>query len=146
MKAFFKDIFEYHHHYNQKLAGQLITHETLISEKTIPLFSHAINAHQIWNSRILQTKPVGVHQLHSLERCKALDNSNYRNTLKILNSFALEATITYQNSAGDIFNNSIREILFHIANHFTHHRGQIVSDLREHGIVPIKTDYIFYKR
>lgn len=40
----------------------------------------------------------------------------------------------------------IQQILFHIANHFTHHRGQIISDLRQNGIEPRISDYIFYKR
>jgi uncharacterized damage-inducible protein DinB len=42
--------------------------------------------------------------------------------------------------------NSIQQILFHVANHFSHHKGQIISDLRQSGIDPIVIDYIFYKR
>ncbi|MCB0374538.1 MAG: damage-inducible protein DinB [Sinomicrobium sp.] len=146
MKAFFNDIFEYHHLINQKLADELSKNSGRIPERTIPLFSHTVNAHQIWNSRILQTAPVAPNQVYTLEACKQIDNSNYRNTLKILRSFVLESEIAYQNSKGESFKNSIREILFHVANHTSHHRGQIVSDMRQSGIVPIITDYIFYKR
>ena len=146
MIEFFKDIFEYHNHFNQKLADLLIVNSNKITERTIPLFSHSINAHQIWNSRILETKSLAVHQIHTLEKCKELDDQNYNDSLDILSDFDLSKKISYKISGGIEFENSIQQILFHIANHFTHHRGQIISDLRQSGIEPIITDYIFYKR
>ena len=146
MIEFFKDIFEYHNHFNQKLADLLIVNSNKITERTIPLFSHSINAHQIWNSRILETKSLAVHQIHTLEKCKELDDQNYNDSLDILSDFDLSKKISYKISGGIEFENSIQQILFHIANHFTHHRGQIISDLRQNGIEPIITDYIFYKR
>ncbi|RAV29320.1 DinB family protein [Sinomicrobium soli] len=146
MKAFFRDIFEFHHHFNQKLAGQLLDLEEKLPERTVSLFSHSLNAHQIWNARIIRKKTLGVHQLHTLEECKRIDRENYDETLKILDERELDETIVYTNSKGDKFSNSIREILFHIANHHSHHRGQIVSDIRLAGVAPIVTDYIFYKR
>ena len=146
MIEFFKDIFEYHNHFNQKLADLLIANRNKLTERTIPLFSHSINAHQIWNSRILETKSLAVHQIHTLEKCKELDNQNYNDSLDILSDFDLAKKKSYKTSGRIEFENSIQQILFHIANHFTHHRGQIISDLRQSGIEPIITDYIFYKR
>lgn len=145
MKAFFKDIFEYHHHFNQKLAGILNIH-TQINEKTLRLFSHTINAHQIWNARITGAQPLGVHEQHSMEVCCQLDIQNLKDTLMILSEYDLSINIKYQNSSGKEFQNSIRDILFHIANHTTHHKGQIIASLRQSGIEPPITDYIFYKR
>ncbi len=146
MKEFFKDIFEYHNHFNQKLIEQLIDNESELSERIIPLLSHSINAQQIWNARIMEKEKLGVHQVHTLEKCKGIDNENYRKTLEILDKRELDETIIYMNSKGTEFNNSIQQILFHVANHFSHHKGQIISDLRQSGIDPIVTDYIFYKR
>jgi len=146
MKLFFQDIFEYHHHFNQMLAGQLTENEAKITDRSIPLFSHIVNAHQIWNSRILQTASTGVNDVHILEKCISFDDSNYHDTLKILDEFDLDTRISYHNTKGDQYTNSIQQILFHVANHTTHHRGQIISDLRQRGIEPLVTDYIFYKR
>lgn len=84
--------------------------------------------------------------MHSLIECKKIDNDNYTNVLKIVNECKMDDLIFYKNSKGNQFNNSIQQILFHVVNHFTHHRGQIISDLRQNGIDPIITDYIFYKR
>lgn len=146
MKTFFKDIFEYHHHFNQKLIEQLDVHEINISESSLRLISHAINAHQIWNARISNKTTLGVHELHALEVCKRIDHENFYETLEILNTHALDEPILYENSKGDKFNNTVQDILFHIANHFSHHKGQIIMELRQNGIDPIVTDYIFYKR
>ena len=145
MKEFFKDIFEYHHHFNQKLVALFIENKDSLSERTIPLFSHNINAHQIWNSRILGKTPLGVHQLHNLETCKSLDDSNLEDTLLIISEFDFGKRIKYKNSSGGEFENSVQEILFHISNHSTHHKGQLISDLRQNGIAPMITDYIYYK-
>ncbi|MEQ9287270.1 MAG: DinB family protein [Cyclobacteriaceae bacterium] len=146
MKDFFEDIFEYHHHFNQKLADLLIENLQKLSDRSIPLFSHSINAHQIWNSRIVKENPLGVNDIHTLEKCKVLDDRNYDKTKQILRDTELETIIAYTTTSGVEYKNSIKEILFQIANHFTHHRGQIISDLRQNGIKPIATDYIFYKR
>ncbi|MAT90594.1 MAG: damage-inducible protein DinB [Flavobacteriaceae bacterium] len=146
MKEFFKDIFDYHHHFNQKILQQLQSYSSNLSERTQPLFSHIINAHQIWNARVANTKELGVHQLHSFSECKNLDLLNYQKTLTIINERDLDETVSYQNSKGMSFTNTLQDILFHIANHTTHHRGQIISDLRASGVAPIATDYIFFKR
>ena len=146
MKEFFKDIFEYHNHFNQKLIDQLIKNEKSISDRTIPLLSHLINAQQIWNARITYKEKLGVHAEHTLQECKRIDSENYNETLEILKNHELTENILYSNSKGTEFNNTIQQILFHIANHFSHHKGQIISDLRQNGIIPIVTDYIFYKR
>ncbi|SMD34598.1 Uncharacterized damage-inducible protein DinB (forms a four-helix bundle) [Reichenbachiella faecimaris] len=146
MKPFFQNLFEFHHHTNQQLADQLIAHENQLTERSIPLFSHNINAHQIWNARILGKQPLDVFQVHSLVACKAMDQTNFTDSLKIIKAFDLDLKLTYTNSKKQTFNNSIRDILFHVTNHHTHHRGQIISDLRQNGIPPIATDYIFYSR
>ena len=146
MNSFFKDIFAYHHHFNQKLIDQLINHERILTERTVPLFSHLVNAHQIWNARITGKERLGVHELHTLQACKRIDDDNYHGTLYILATRQLDEQINYSNSKGVESCNTIQQILFHISNHFSHHKGQIIGDLRQIGIEPIVTDYIYYKR
>jgi uncharacterized damage-inducible protein DinB len=48
--------------------------------------------------------------------------------------------------AGDSYQNKIEDILIHVGNHGTYHRGQIAMLLREKGYNPVSTDYILYDR
>lgn len=147
MNDFFKDIYTYHYHYNQKLIDLLEGSGLSIPDKVIPLLSHNLNAHHRWNVRILEIEPiVEVFEVHDLKKCRNLDKANYQQTLEIIDQFPMSQRVAYQNTKGDSFSNSVQEILFHAANHHTHHKGQIMSALRAGGIAPLVTDYIFYKR
>jgi uncharacterized damage-inducible protein DinB len=118
-----------------------------IPEKTLLLFNHILNTHEVWNSRInLQEPCFGAWEIHPASQFKILDHANYLNSLIIINSPDLENVINYSNSKAQFFTNSIRDILFHIINHSTYHRGQIAMELRTGQIDPVVTDYILYRR
>jgi uncharacterized damage-inducible protein DinB len=71
------------------------------------------------------------------------------NWLSYLNEHRMETfeeMIFYKNSTGKKYENTIREIITHVINHSTYHRGQIAMELRRLGIDPPPTDYIFYRR
>lgn len=145
MKAFFKNLFEYSHQYNQELINIFLVHTT--SEKSILLFSHMLNAHHIWNSRILNTETErGVWENVEISEMGKIAIDNFEKSLKIIDSIPLEMVIKYTNSKGDQFHNSVQDILFQIINHTTYHRGQIAVEFKIIGINPILSDYIFYKR
>lgn len=146
MKELFIDLFTYHHHFNQRLIGEFKTHGPKLPERSFPLWCHVLNAHQIWNARILKTVEFKVHQLHELDQLPVIDHTNYTDTLHILDKDNFESNITYKNSKGQEFTNTLRDILMHVANHTTHHRGQIISDFRQSGIDPLVTDFIFFRR
>lgn len=58
----------------------------------------------------------------------------------------LDQPITYTNSKGNSFTTALEDVIFHALNHETHHRGQIALVLRESGVAPPATDYIFFLR
>ncbi|HMV03624.1 MAG TPA: DinB family protein [Chitinophagales bacterium] len=147
MKIFLKELFEYNHHCNGKLAAVYVAHHEMLSENAIFLFNHILNAHQIWNNRILPMQSsFGVRQIHEIKQLKNIDTSNYEQTLLILESIDLSNSLAYTNSKGEAYNNIIQDILFHIINHSTYHRAQIASSFTQSGIEALSTDYIFYKR
>ncbi len=147
MKTFFKDLFEYNHHINQKLSDIFTNNQDKTSEKSVSLFNHILNAHQIWNNRINAIQPTfGIWVLHNTQDFKNIDKTNYEQTLYILDNFDLTESLNYSNSKGQPFNSSIRDIYFHVINHSTYHRGQIATEFKQHGLEPLVTDYIFYKR
>lgn len=147
MKTLFEELFAYNHHYNQKLADVIALNQDKIGEKSIKLFSHMLNAHHIWNTRILKRQNLhNVWDIRPFHMLNDIDKRNLEQTMLILNNVELETVILYTNSRGQSFENKVRDILFHVINHSTYHRGQIATDFRQNGIEPLSTDYIFYKR
>jgi len=67
----FREIFEYHFELNNQIIELLKKEMNSLPERTFPLFCHILNAHQIWNARILNQKSFGVHQIHEINNCKS---------------------------------------------------------------------------
>jgi len=140
------DLFEYTHHFNKQMIQYISENVSAVDDKTISLINHTLNAQQIWNSRILGEKTFEVWQINPLADLEKINDRNHEKSIGILNNCDLDKRIEYQNSKGTKFENSIFEMLFHAINHSTYHRGQINSLLKQSGLTPILTDYIFYKR
>lgn len=59
----------------------------------------------------------------------------------------LLAVLPYKNLKGEQFEQPVYEILTHLLNHGTYHRGQVVTMLRQVGVDKIpQTDYILFSR
>ncbi|MAP55229.1 DinB family protein [Altibacter sp.] len=147
MKDFFKTLFEYNHSCNHKMITLLAETPEAYSERAQTLLSHTFNAQHIWNSRILATQPhYGVWHLFERDELGEINDAHYAESLSILANQHLDLTVSYVNTRGEFFENSIQDILYHVINHSTYHRGQIMSELKLQGVSPIATDYIFYRR
>jgi uncharacterized damage-inducible protein DinB len=118
-----------------------------IPAKSLTLFSHILSAHHIWNHRILN-ETSGLKVWHDIPKreYQSINTDNHRVSLSILDHKDLSDQISYSNSKGEFFSNSIQDILFHVINHSNYHRAQIASDFKAAGLTPIVSDYIFYKR
>ena len=59
----------------------------------------------------------------------------------------LTTVYAYKNLKGDPFEDTVEDTLFHVVNHSSYHRGQIITMLREAGVVKVvSTDLIHYLR
>lgn len=147
MKQFFKGLFEYSHHYNQKLGNVFIEYPQKTSEKAIKLYNHILNAQQIWNNRIEgEQTTFGIWEIHPIEDCKNIDKINHEHSILILEKFDLSHSINYATFQKQPFSNKLQDIFFHVINHSTYHRAQIATEFKQNGLDPLLTDYIFYKR
>ena len=147
MKVFFNHLFDYNFYCNKKLIEECSKLDK-VTDKSIELFSHILNAHHIWNARILGN-PIkyGVWQVHPIQEWTDIHYENQRSSFGIItNAKDFEERIDYENTEGRLFTNTLQDMLFHIINHSTHHRAQISLDFRSHGLEPINMDYAFYKR
>ena len=146
MKTFFQELFQYNHHFNREILAVLNKNAASAAEKCTTLFSHMLNAHQIWNGRILADQPpFGSWDIHPIQDLAEIDKKNFEQSMFILDNFELSQIIQYTNSKGKVFNFSIRDVLFQAINHSTYHRGQIATIFRQSGLEPLLTDYIYYK-
>lgn len=147
MTAFFNEIFDYNFYCNKKLIDEcLALIEVPVKSKS--LFSHMLNAHHIWNARMLgKAAKFEVWQEHHTKDWVDIHYENQRSSFEIIsNTDEFHKRIDYENSEGRLFSNTLQDILFHIINHSTNHRGQIAVDFRSNGITPIDLDFIHYKR
>lgn len=119
-----------------------------VPSQSAKFFNHILNAHHIWNHRMLEKKhEFDPWQEHTIAAWEDIHYENQRTSFEIItNAEDFDRRIDYETTAGRLFTNDLKDILFHIINHSTHHRGQILMDLRTNGIEPKALDYIFYKR
>ncbi|AWX44714.1 hypothetical protein HME9304_01717 [Flagellimonas maritima] len=147
MKGFLHQLFDYNFYSNRKLIEQCMGMKE-VPEKSLELFNHILNAHHTWNKRIMgKPKEFDISHQHLLENWEDVHYENQRTSFEIItNTEDFSTRIDYESSEGRTFANELKDILFHIINHSTHHRGQILADFRTSGIEPESLDYIFYKR
>ncbi|MDB5258654.1 MAG: damage-inducible protein DinB [Chitinophagaceae bacterium] len=146
MKKFFRELFEYNHHFNQEVIAVLIKQPNQAPAKCIKLISHMLNTHQIWNNRIqsVPTEPARWDE-HSIQQFSEMERYNFEQSMHILDKFDLDEIITYKTGTGAVFHHSVRDLLYQVISHSTYHRGQVATAFRESGLEPLLTDYIYYK-
>lgn len=144
---FFKELFQYHYLFNKKFFQVFDQYKDKNLQDGIKLMCHILNAHHIWNHRILHTIPQrGVWDVYEPAVFTAINNDNHEQTLSILSNQPFNSLLTYTNSKGQAFSNTVQDILFHVINHTTYHKAQIATLFRSNGIEPLVMDYIVYKR
>lgn len=147
MKIAINDLLEYIQKSNHATIDLLVENKTNLPPKAIEIYSHMINAHHVWNARILGKKPFfKVWQTHSVEVFSEMNDENYLISKKILDNNELEKIISYQNNKGEAYQNTIKDIMFHIINHSSYHRGQVMLLVRNAGLGTIPTDYLLFRR
>ena len=145
---FVKKIYEYDHFENEvqlkklKEAGEIA--------EGIKLLSHVADAKLLWHERLQGNSPLGVewktYNYEVLEQRLKNADSAFQKYLSTLQEMDMDKIISYKNIKGDPFSEPLKDILFHVANHGTHHRGQISTILRQNNISPEPLDYIAYVR
>ena len=67
--------------------------------------------------------------------------------VKTLDENKIEEVLNYRNVKGEPFQSRIADIINHVVNHGTYHRGQLITMLRTVGFTDVSsTDYISYCR
>lgn len=147
MTNFFKDKFLYNYQSNQRVIQLIERDPTLYTAKIRKLLSHTLNAQHIWNHRILGQREVyGVWDKYAITELHSINTEYHQSSLAILKSKENNELVSYVNSEGTSFSSYVEDILYHIVNHGTYHRGQIMTLLKAEGATPLVTDFIHFKR
>ncbi len=57
---------------------------------------------------------------------------------------SLHQVLKYVNTKGQAFQYPLIDVMQHLVNHSSYHRGQVTNFLRQLGAQPASTDYLFY--
>lgn len=149
MNDYFNRLFNFNNWANQIVGNYLVDHQ-IYDDNCIKLISHLLRAQSNWYKRIIsQQNDLPVWD--SLELSAVLSQLEENGMLwleyiRTLDQNHFNKLVAYNNLAGQPFQSPIQDIITHVVNHGTHHRGQIVRRIRELGHVPPNTDFINYAR
>ncbi|HEY0350502.1 MAG TPA: DinB family protein [Gemmatimonadales bacterium] len=113
--------------------------------RSLKWMGHIIGAEFLWLARLEgETSELPVWPDLSLKDCgKRLgEMSRLLDDVAQAGPERLAEPISYTNSKGESWTNTVEEILTHLVIHSAYHRGQIASDVRAAGQTPAYTDYI----
>ncbi|NIJ52487.1 DinB family protein [Dyadobacter arcticus] len=149
MKTFFLRFFDFNYWANQTIAEFLIEHN-IQDEQIIRIMSHLVHAQSNWYYRVLKQQ-ADVPVWNNLPLVAISDGlaSNGELWVELINTFNEEdfnEKLDYKNMAGEPFLNTVSDVLTHLVNHSTYHRGQVIYLIRSLGIAPPGTDYIRYAK
>lgn len=114
--------------------------------------AHIMSAQWIWNERFHGRPTAGLPKSDQYTDLAILGErwaEVQRDLLGFVNKLSdadLERTFEYRDTKGNAHRNVYREVLQHLANHGTYHRGQVTTLLRQLGVKPVNTDLIVFYR
>jgi uncharacterized damage-inducible protein DinB len=113
--------------------------------RSLRWMAHIVGAECLWLARLEgESAPLAVWPDLGVEACREKVAALARlwpDFLEVHRN-SLDDTISYTNSQGEAWTNTVEEILTHVTVHSAYHRGQIASDLRAASMAPAYTDYI----
>lgn len=138
----------------KNLSPELQTKEVVSSFNSFfKTIMHMWNAEAIWWQRLkLQeriTEPMETFKgdINEAIQEMAQQSKLWKNWINNAQDHHLDHVFQYQNKKGEQFKQPVYQMLIHLFNHGTYHRGQIVTMLRQLGIDKIpQTDFIVWSR
>src|SRR5690606_38710503 len=110
--------------------------------------AHVLSAEWVWLSRWKGTSPTGLPDswdLSTLDAIRARWAEVEREQHALIDALGeddLRRAVAYRNIKGQPFTSTMAQMLRHVVNHSTYHRGQVITMLRQLGAEPLSTDLI----
>lgn len=155
----FRELFAFDRWANQRVldAAAGLTQEELSRDlgssfpSVLATLAHILGGEWIWLQRWkgvspTQGPPWDLSTLPALRERWAEHEADQSAFVDALTPESLEAECAYLTLAGEAYANPLRELLRHLVNHSTYHRGQVVTLLRQLGHAAPSTDLIRFLR
>ncbi|MCS7025399.1 MAG: DinB family protein [Bryobacteraceae bacterium] len=122
------------------------------SKSILGTLAHIFAADRIWINRVTATPqatfldPEKDLRLETLQQEWPLISERWRAFLAAENDDSVQRRIPYQDLKGNAYSTPLWQIVLHVVNHGSHHRGQVSAMLRALGYTPPPIDLIVYYR
>lgn len=116
------------------------------------VIAHIAAAEWIWLERWKGLSPATLlpaSEFETVEMAALRLRSIDRNLLEFTSQLTqtdLDGRREYKTTEGKAYSNVLSDMLLHVVNHSSYHRGQITTLLRQSGAVPQSTDFILFVR
>ncbi len=148
--AYFQRLFRHNTLSNYRILDALRALSRPVDEE-LRLLSHILQAERLWFLR-LESIDTGAPDtwprltLSEAEDAVRINGITARAYIGRLSDDALSASVQYSTARGDIFRNTVTDILTHLTQHGSYHRAQINRLLRDQGDMPVSLDFIGFAR
>jgi uncharacterized damage-inducible protein DinB len=106
--------------------------------------AHLHFADWIWYTRVAEPLPKPAETMAALESEWPVLQAKWEAFVDALTPEALSRAIPYRSIRGYDAVANVEQIVMHLVNHGTLHRGQVMGMIRQCGVVPPGTDLIHY--
>jgi len=134
------------------LTPEELTHDFQTADGSVlGTLAHLFAADRIWLARLSGAPPASF--VTDADRDLAAIQNGWQALLERWKTWAAELTderalapIAYHDLKGRPWNHPLWQLVLHVVNHDTHHRGQVSGFLRSLGHTPPSVDLIYYYR
>jgi len=134
-----------------RLTPEQLTKDLATSHHSVhETLTHTLAAEWIWLMRCRGVSPKALLDpndfpgLDALKRRWAEVEQGQRELIDDLSDERLDGLIAYTNTRGEHWEYPLGQILQHVFNHSTYHRGQVTAMLRQLGAEVVTTDFLVY--
>ena len=156
----FQSLFAFNRWANERMldASRALSDEQLVQDTGSSFPSvrdtlvHVMSAEWVWLARWKGMSPTAMPEpwktlmLGDIEREWSAFDAELQQFVRSLRDSDLERTVSYRNLAGEPFTTPLSQMMRHVVNHGSYHRGQITTMLRQLGAAAPTTDLIVWYR
>jgi uncharacterized damage-inducible protein DinB len=133
------------------LSPEELTRDFHTSDRSVlGTLAHTFGADRVWLARVTGTPQRGLsdadRELPAIQREWPLVYEGWREWARDRTDDSLLTVLDYHDLKGNPWRQSLWQIVLHVVNHGTHHRGQVSGFLRSMGHTPPPLDLIAYYR